>query len=828
LFSTLKIKISPHYKLIALISTSLILTLLTWNINRATFREINSLFQTISQPNEKLEQIKAIQTDVSTFMYLDRIETISNQPTPSEKFEAVHQEIRSKIHQLKLDYKTNNQQYTALEEIDSILETRHNFFEKYLKIRYNFLKNGILDKQLEGLAQQIEIENKKVDTNVIRSENTIIKKTETQQELEKERKWNLFRKKKKTESQPIVQVEETVTDKIDTFTISKRNDEIIEHVKKSFDEIGGNQSFNQKFIQKQELLLIQTNSLLLERLYGLLQNIESDENRNSKSKIKKASLISNDALNKTKNITILLIICTLILVGILIWDIQKMNSYRLKIEKAKEEADFHSQSKQRFLSNMSHEIRTPLQTIVGFSELLKSDKSDDEKRKLADSLGIASKHLLQIVNEILDYSKIISGKFSIENKPFELEKLIFDLDNTYRVLCEEKGLNWILEYNSEGVKSQLINSDSFRLKQILLNILSNAFKFTETGFIRLKVHLDPEKELLMIEIEDTGEGIEESEIPLIFNQFEQAKSSKKHSIGTGLGLSIVQNLISLMKGEIQVKSIKHQGTLFKIQLPIEISNLTVEKTDEITIKLPEFEGECWFVDDDVLIQKLYMNILDDLHIKYKIFHSAEDLLNVGEIPNNVSQIYIDLRLTGMSGIELSTILLKDLNYQGKIVLVTAQAFSEDIISYYQQGIQTVLSKPFQQKDIIDELFNVEQKHQEFDVENLRKMIPDTDEMNQIIIEFSTESLRDIFQLYELVKSKKQEKDLSKIQLLIHRLAGRFSQFGSKTLAKEFRKLEERMLNQSTVLDEEIYTLLVQAIQTLKKMRIENHNNDFSG
>jgi len=239
-----------------------------------------------------------------------------------------------------------------------------------------------------------------------------------------------------------------------------------------------------------------------------------------------------------------------------------MNS---KLEVAIAQAEQANQLKSRFLANMSHEIRTPLTAIMGFTEQLLHNKDAVNDEQHLSTILRNSKHLLELINNILDLSKIEAEKLAVERGPCNVVQLIHDIDSIIRPLANEKQLTFNINYQLPVPKT--INSDTTRLKQILINIASNAVKFTEKGSISIDISYNSNKQHLEFAIQDTGIGMSEREVERVFKPFEQADATTTRRFGgTGLGLCISKNLAQLLGGDVQLISEPGNGSCFTIQV----------------------------------------------------------------------------------------------------------------------------------------------------------------------------------------------------------------------------------------------------------------------
>ena len=232
------------------------------------------------------------------------------------------------------------------------------------------------------------------------------------------------------------------------------------------------------------------------------------------------------------------------------------------LKSAKEDAEIANRLKSEFLANMSHEIRTPMNAVIGFTDLLLDETKDPEQREKLEIIKKSGQNLLNLINDILDFSKIEAGKVEIEHQIFNLERTLDHIKTMYDIVADEKGLTFSLE-REESVPL-LVYGDELRLNQVLINVVSNAFKFTEKGFVAVTCRYEAPE--LVIEVADSGVGIEESKLTSIFSAFEQADSSTERRYGgTGLGLAISRRLARLMGGDIDVVSTPAKGTTFTVR-----------------------------------------------------------------------------------------------------------------------------------------------------------------------------------------------------------------------------------------------------------------------
>jgi signal transduction histidine kinase len=383
----------------------------------------------------------------------------------------------------------------------------------------------------------------------------------------------------------------------------------------------------------------------------------------------------------------------------------KENALRLiqkeeKLKQAIKEARAANHSKSVFLANMSHELRTPLNAILGFSALLrKSDnllKEEQEHLRLIDSSG---QHLLMIINEILELSKIEVGKIEIAHQDFNLIEMIHEVQMMFQKRCEEKGLIFSLEIDS-AVPS-FIQSDEKRLKQILINLIGNGLKFTQKGSIHLRLYTDGHA--IFFQVTDTGVGIKKVDQEKIFKPFEQIESNKVTAQGTGLGLAICKELTRLMGGDISVTSRVGQGSRFSFSIRYKAAKERPRVFDKNVQKVfkPAREFKAIVADDIPQNRKLLVEFLKHQGIES---YEARDGLEVQTLLHRyaVDILFLDLLMPNLNGYETLEWLKNSPDFSSiPTIVVSANVFEEDRKKSLQLGAQGFLAKPISEQTVTE-------------------------------------------------------------------------------------------------------------------------------
>lgn len=779
---------------------------LAWSVSNVAFKEMLNTVRGISEPNEKLSVVNNLYRKITLLEQFQRNSPGVASAVTYSRFKKESRLLRHSLDTLSLLYKGDSAQTSRIYTMKNLLQQREKLFADYLLVRDTIVNNKVLDGEVNSLNEMLYDNARLPDSaTVLKSENryttTVIpaRKEETPAGFLR----RLFGRRKEavqdTTPQKIINEELSIT--IDTIASAQKDtlfravDSVLVNLQKKQKEQ------TNRFINR-ERQLSNAGHILISQMLSILDQVEQEAVKQTLANQARTNTIIGNSTRQIKVIIGAFFLVTALLLYFILRDITRNNRYRQRLEEANREANYHSMAKQRFLSNMSHEIRTPLQAIMGYAELAKQQQRTGKKN--IDAIYNSSAHLLQIVNEVLDYSAIISGKYSFNQSVFGLKKLFEEVVSIMKVQAGQKSISLCLNYELDD--DLFVEGDPFRLKQIIYNLLGNALKFTEKGSVTVGVRgKENEGNLyLNIQVEDTGIGISDEDMAHIFSEFERGENTlTQRTAGTGLGLTIVKTLVANQNGRIYASSKPGKGSCFTVYLPFSVAEKPAEEIENSEfIPGKRYPGKVWMVDDDRFILQLCASIFEKNEISYKCFNNPLDLLNE-PVDDDLTCVLLDMRMPDMDGIELCRHLRRTLPKGMYIFALTAQALPWEQESVMRQGFDGLLMKPFKEYELLELIAGTgddvsDDSHDATDLQLVNDMAyGDKQKVSSILNQFTSDTLADIAEIRSTISASA----LNNTLLILHRIAGRTAQIGSSELAGDFR-MAEINLNRTEQFDEE--------------------------
>lgn len=468
---------------------------------------------------------------------------------------------------------------------------------------------------------------------------------------------------------------------------------------------------NTKLRSDEHAILLINNNLVI----SIISELKEYKNQElAYAKASKSELAGNvtDVFKEYNYLSKLTLAAIIVLVIIVLYNIWKifMNERDIIIEA--EKAQQYADNKSRFMASMSHEIRTPLNSVIGFSEQLSMSNLQADQVEQINAIRNSSHMLLEVVNEILDFTKYETGKMTFEQQPFMVNTALNEVLNSVHIQAAKRGL--VLKKSLMFDEDTCFSGDVLRLKQVVMNLMVNAIKFTPTGEILLQAMVMPPKNgkaVLKVRIKDTGIGIKKQDLPTIFDEFSQVNDAQKvtRHKGTGLGLAICKKIIELQGGHIKVISELGKGSVFSFEIPFIVAN-----KEDCIIEAPISHAELaqkisgahvLLAEDNQLNVLLAKTILKKWKITCDIAYNGQEAVDLFDV-NHYDMVLTDIQMPIMGGFEVLERIRNSKNAlkaDTPVIVLTANALKEDRDTYYRSGADDIVLKPFVERNLIEKI-----------------------------------------------------------------------------------------------------------------------------
>ncbi len=532
----------------------------------------------------------------------------------------------------------------------------------------------------------------------------------------------------------------------------------------------------------------------------------------------------------------ILLLCILFLAKI-ISDVEKNRRLQAQLSEEKSRAEALAKAKEEFLANMSHEMRTPMNAVIGFSDQLAETSLAQEQQQLLRPIRHSADLLLELINDILDFTKLESGNFTLSKAPFDLKKVLQEVREIFTLPARNKGIAFSLEVD-QGLPSFVLG-DKMRLKQMLLNLCGNAVKFTDEGGVKLKVRRESKEDstvMLRFDVIDSGIGIPEEEQNRIFEDFIQVeKGSARRFGGTGLGLSITRKLALLHGGEVALFSKVGKGTRVSLLLPYQLSSkeeMLVEGGESEPRQVhPDLKGvKVLLADDDAYNRLLVKGHLERWQMEVVVVNNGKEVVEALEASSDFALLIIDLQMPELDGIQATEILRGRLGMSLPILALTATSSAVEKEKAMKAGVQALMLKPFKgaslHKTLVGLLDLDWDRVEEVEVESSSKYhspnepFPelykatrgDLSMMKKMLGQYLTLSKSNEEKLLQAYKEKKGD-DLA---LLAHRMIPAHRHLGFGEVVAQLKQIER--LGEAQIFNPELEGLMEEILDRLLECR----------
>ncbi|WGF93252.1 hybrid sensor histidine kinase/response regulator [Aequorivita marisscotiae] len=569
-----------------------------------------------------------------------------------------------------------------------------------------------------------------------------------------------------------------------------------------------NSRIRQSLMQK-ENELIKNDLNISERLREIIESFDREITKNNTLEKQQRGASMKRTSEILKFAGILGGILVLLFSYFILSDFFKAERYKKNLEESKNYAESLLKSREQLISTVSHDLKTPLNTISGYAELFENSNLSEKQKYYLGQINTSSHFISHLVDDLLDYSKLEAGKLPLESIPFSLENIIIDTGNAVKQQYFQKQVALKISI-SEKLKARIFESDPLRIRQIINNLVGNAFKFTEKGSVEIKVveiEINNAISTVQISVIDTGIGISEEKQQLIFNEFTQAETEIAHRFGgSGLGLAISKKLTALLGGHLNVKSVLGEGSTFILTLSLKNTSRILPK--KVSKEQPNFQNlNVVIIDDDDAMRALLQEIFEQMNIASKAFQNYSDFKTFS-FDNGFDFILTDIQMPQTDGFSV----LKNLkngnvsSYKNQPIIAMTGNREHAREYYIKQGFAEMLPKPFSKQDLVAVLANIFPTQNQFfensfdttasekspltndviDLSLLKSFLSTPQAMNDVLAVFNSQTTEDLQQLTNLI----EEKDYKSISDLAHRMLTMFRQIKAKEAILILEKMED--------------------------------------
>ena len=765
-----------------------------------------SEFQNYTAENiEKTGEKKFIETGTLINLVYEtdgfsRLALLSESEEDYEKYVVKTDSLFKKIKEIK-SLTINDFQIKQLDSVKSLIEEKNRNIEQLRILRLTNQK----DTSLDDIMREVRKLEASVGLNSVES----LIKDPSQLSRNERRIWQNYADYLNRDSTRDTAKVRSKT--VDSMLIASRY--IVAEAKKLNSRI-------RKSLNQQENELIRNDLNISEQLREIIASFDREISKNNLIEKQKREASIKRTGDILKFAGLLGGIVVLLFSYFILSDFFRADRYKKNLEASKNYAETLLKSREQLISTVSHDLKTPLNTISGYSELIENSSLSEKQKYYLSQITSSSQFISQLVDDLLDFSKLEAGKLPLENVAFSLENIIENAANAVHQQYIEKPVALKISI-SESIKNKFYKSDPLRIRQVVNNLLGNAFKFTEKGSVEIRVEelsnaktgVSKKNEISNIQISviDTGIGISKEKQELIFNEFTQAETEIAHKFGgNGLGLAISKKLTELLGGTLKVKSVLGEGSTFTLTLPLQHSNrILPTKTKNVVSSFNSLKAI--IIDDDQTMRALLKEILEQLKIDSETFSSYEQLKNAdseSRVDTNANFVLTDIQMPNTDGFTL----LKNLKkgevkaYKNQPIIAMTGSRERNREYYLKEGFAEMLAKPFSKEDLINILKHLFPKQWKaldgsnesnttkesskssdiFNLSLLNSFLSTPEALEEVLNIFNQQTKTDL----QLIDKAIEDNDVDKVKETTHRMLTMTRQLQAKDVVAILEKMEE--------------------------------------
>lgn len=765
-----------------------------------------------------------------------RLALLSEDEEDFEKYVSKTDSLFKKIKEIK-SLTTTDFQTKQLDSVKSLIEEKNRNIEQLRILRLTNQK----DTSLDDIMREVKKLEASVGLNSVES----LIRNPSKLSREERRVWNNYADYLNSNNTRDTAKIQSKT--VDSMLIASRY--IVAEAKKE------NSRIRKSLIQK-ENELIRNDLNISERLREIIASFDREIAKNNDIERQQRA----ESMERTKEILkfagILGGIVVLLFSYMILSDFFRAERFKKNLEESKNYAESLLKSREQLISTVSHDLKTPLNTISGYSELFQNSSLSNKQKYYLGQITSSSDFISHLVDDLLDYSKLEAGKLQIESIPFSLKNIINDAGRAVKQQFPEKQVDLKISI-SESIKNQIFESDPLRIRQIINNLIGNAFKFTEKGSVEISVQEVPynntgieEKDnisIVKISVIDTGIGISKEKQLLIFNEFTQAETDTAHKFGgSGLGLAISKKLTKLLGGKLKVESVLDEGSTFTLELPLKKSSQVFNRKTSIPndklIDENSFKGlHAVIIDDDETMRALLQEIFEQMNITSETYNGFENFKIHSSFSTSKSTtdfILTDIQMPITDGFSVLKSLkngeVDSYKNQAVIAMTGSREYNRDF--YLEKGFSEMLPKPFSKQQLISVLERIFpertnfpnevklenktettfRKTEKFDLSLLKSFLNTPQALEEVLTIFNTQTETDL----QLIKTAIENNNIEKIKEIVHRMLTMFRQLKANDVIPILEKMEH--YSEGSKVGED-YEDLVYNIQELQKA-LENRTS----